>query len=68
MKPSQKDQILQHLIRHQQITAMDALNEYGCFRLAARVYDLKKEGHEIEEERHSEGYAVYRINSAAGLG
>ena len=31
------------------ITALDALNWFGCFRLAARVYDLKQEGYDIEK-------------------
>ena len=29
------------------ITAMDALNEVGSFRLAARIADLRAEGHDI---------------------
>lgn len=32
------------------ITALDALNLFGCFRLAARIADLKAEGHVIESE------------------
>lgn len=65
---SQKEQILRHLKLYQQITPIDALNEYGCFRLAARVYDLRKEGHEIKEERHKDGFAVYRMAVPAGQG
>lgn len=34
-----------------QLTPMDALNEYGCFRLAGRVYELKQEGWPITCER-----------------
>jgi hypothetical protein len=30
------------------LTAMDALNGCGCFRLASRICDLRAEGHEIE--------------------
>lgn len=29
------------------ITAAEALSEFGCFRLAARISDLKKMGYEI---------------------
>lgn len=29
------------------ITAMEALREYGCFRLASRISDLKAEGLDI---------------------
>jgi len=65
---SQKEAILRHLKLYQQITAMDALNQYGCFRLAARIYDLRKDGHAINEDRHKDGYAVYRMEPPAGQG
>jgi hypothetical protein len=29
------------------ITPLDALQNYGCFRLAARISDLKNQGHAI---------------------
>lgn len=32
------------------ITAIDALREVGCFRLAARISDLRAEGHDIGSE------------------
>jgi hypothetical protein len=34
----------------QGVTPLDALNELGCFRLAARVWDLRLEGHLIVNE------------------
>lgn len=45
----QKVQILNMLIRAgaDGITPMDALREAGVFRLAARVYDLRHDGHVI---------------------
>ena len=39
--------ILSHLKRHGSITALDAIREYRCFRLAARINDLRGEGHNI---------------------
>ena len=30
------------------LSPIDALNKFGCFRLSGRIYDLKKEGHNIE--------------------
>ena len=33
------------------LTPMEALNEYGCFRLAGRVHELKKMGWPITCER-----------------
>ena len=43
---SQADQILEMLQRGP-VTAMDALTEAGCFRLAARINDLRRDGHDI---------------------
>lgn len=46
---SQAKQILQYMKRSP-ITAMDALQHIGSFRLAARIKDLRDEGHEIYTE------------------
>lgn len=32
------------------VTGMDALNGCGCFRLAARIKDLRQAGHQIEKQ------------------
>lgn len=45
---SQCNDILAHMKAGNPITAIDALNSYGCFRLAARIKDLREQGHEIE--------------------
>lgn len=44
---SQCDDILAHLKR-EPISAIEALNSYGCFRLAARIKDLRGQGYDIE--------------------
>ena len=47
---SAKDQcsrILAHLKTGATLTPIDALEKFGCFRLGARIWDLKKEGHDI---------------------
>lgn len=49
MTKSQNQQILQRLSRGP-MTALDALQECGCFRLSARIYDLRSEGHLIAAE------------------
>jgi len=46
-KQSQKDQILKALKRGRKITPLDALAEFGCFRLAARIEEIKRLGHNI---------------------
>lgn len=44
---TQCDKILRHLEDYGSITPVDALREYGCMRLGARIYDLKRAGHDI---------------------
>lgn len=47
MKQTQNISILRWLKTGHSLTAMDALREFGCFRLAARIYDLRDAGHKI---------------------
>lgn len=47
---SQADQILRHLQSGKHLTPIEALQRFGCFRLGARIYDLKGEGHEISTD------------------
>ena len=51
-KQSQNDKILGYMRAHKRgITPKVALNKYGCFRLAARIADLRRMGYEIETHR-----------------
>lgn len=43
----QKENILSHLEDGKSITPIEALNKFGCFRLAARIFELREEGHDI---------------------
>lgn len=45
---SQNRTILAHLLSGKAITAIEALNICGCFRLSARIYDLRRLGHRIK--------------------
>ena len=47
---TQTDAILAHLSRGESITPLEALQLYGCFRLAARVRELRKDGLTIHSE------------------
>lgn len=47
-KRSQCDMILLYLKEHGSITALDAIREFGCMRLAARISDLRERGYVIE--------------------
>ncbi len=67
----QNEAILAHLLSGNSITPIEALNLYGCFRLGARVHDLKGMGYEIETEiEHENGkhFARYSMKSWSGSG
>ena len=44
---SQREMILEHMETKGPITPKEALNLYGCMRLGARIYDLKRAGKNI---------------------
>lgn len=44
---SQTARILAHLQSGKTLTPLQALRRFGCFRLGARVWDLKRDGHDI---------------------
>jgi len=69
---SDKDRVLTYLEEHGSITPMEALHEFGCYRLGARIWDLRHAGHSIStemvERRDANGdrerYARYRLTEA----
>lgn len=69
-KLSQKLRILRYLRDFGTITPMDALREFGIMRLAARIYELRKEGFSIQTKRATTlnrygeevGYAIYSLS------
>jgi hypothetical protein len=48
-RPTQAGRILAYLRAGNRLTALDALESFGCFRLAARIHELRREGWAIEE-------------------
>jgi len=44
---SQNIRIRRHLQSGNSLTPLDALYQFGCFRLGARIYDLRKAGLKI---------------------
>jgi hypothetical protein len=44
---SQNKQIADYLNNGKKLTTLDALNKFGCFRLAARISDLRNDGMNI---------------------
>ena len=48
---TQNEMILKHLQTHKRgITPIQALNKFGCMRLASRISDLRKMGYAISRE------------------
>lgn len=44
-------QISDWLVKGNRLTSLDALNLFGCMRLASRIHDLRERGYNIETER-----------------
>lgn len=66
MTKTQSEGILNYLKHNKRgITPLQALSMFGCLRLGARIYDLKKQGYNIEtkivryQEKH---FACYILN------
>ena len=63
---TQKELIREYLERGNSLTPMDALELFGCFRLATRIFELKREGLDIvtdmvENKATGKRYASYRL-------
>tara|TARA_R110000823_G_scaffold130004_1_gene257766 strand:- start:228 stop:467 length:240 start_codon:yes stop_codon:yes gene_type:complete len=52
---TQTEAILAHLQAGESITPIDALRDYGCFRLAARIKDLRAAGHDVDMVLEGDG-------------
>lgn len=48
---SQKQMVLDYIREFGSITPIDAFRDLGVTRLAAKVFELKKDGHDIRTER-----------------
>jgi hypothetical protein len=69
--PTQNKRVLTHLKREGSITALQAMRLYGVMRLAARIDELRRRGHNIVTDMvdHRQGrparrYARYRLVTA----
>lgn len=67
---SQNDEILSFLQTGQSLTAIQALELFKCFRLAARIANLRDQGHNIKTtilECRGKRYASYKLEGAANV-
>lgn len=49
-KVSQCERILQYIADFGSISTLEAFRDLGCARLASRIWDLKKQGHDIVDD------------------
>ena len=64
MKQSQQDRIINFLATGRSLTPLQALSRFGCMRLGARIWQLKRDGHRIQAEmvrRKGKTFAEYRL-------
>ena len=47
---TQTQQILTALQQGDRITPIDALSRFGCFRLSARIADIKRQGYRVKDK------------------
>lgn len=47
---SQERKILYYMLRGNRITPLEALQYFQCERLAARIADIRKKGHDVKSE------------------
>ena len=64
---TQQQHIKEYLEAGHSITPLEALEMFGCFRLGAQIFDLKKKGMAIEmtmkkDENTGKRYAVYFLS------
>lgn len=60
---TQNEIILKHLETYGKITPYQALREYGCLRLGARIWDLRDDGYvidtKVKKHKNKFGKQVY---------
>ena len=68
VKMTQTQRVLDYMVQHGSISQQEAIAQFACYRLAAKIFDLRKEGYVIETVRvpfrneFTDGYyAVYKL-------
>lgn len=50
---TQKERVLRHMKDRGSISSFEAFSEYGITRLAARIHELRDDGHSIKASVHN---------------
>ena len=61
---NQTERILNHLKQGREITPLEALYNYGVFRLGARIWELREQGYQIKSTIIKKGkkhFASYKL-------
>lgn len=58
---SHKEEIIKYLQSGEKLTPLEALNMFGCFRLGARICELRQKGYNIINESKNGIFAVYSL-------
>ena len=69
---TQNEKIKKYLDAGNTLTPLEALNLFGCFRLATRIFELKKQGLNIDSEMVEDAstgkrYAKYRLRNESSV-
>jgi hypothetical protein len=62
---TQAQRILIYLKTGKSLTPLEALKKFGCFRLAARIADLRNQGHTIWTNyitKDNKTFAAYKLS------
>lgn len=62
-KESQDEKILRYLQNHDGISQKIAIEQFQCYRLSARIYNLRKRGHVIRSEIRSSKNSTFAFYS-----
>ena len=67
MKMSQEKKLLEYLTANYHVDPITSFIKLGIYRLAARIYDLRRKGHIIDsmKDPQKNTYYVYRGSSNA---
>lgn len=73
MTASQRQMILAHMKAGKTITPLEALQKFGCMRLSARIWELRKQNHDIKTTKRGKvnrfgrvaRFAEYSLENAA---
>tara|TARA_R100000329_G_scaffold112115_1_gene92062 strand:+ start:369 stop:599 length:231 start_codon:yes stop_codon:yes gene_type:complete len=65
-KTTQNKQILNWLESGKSITPLQALEQFGCFRLSARIFNLRENGYQIVTKnitKNGKTFAEYSLDN-----